>query len=307
MRVIFMGTPDFAVPCLKILVENKYDVCAVFTQPDKPKGRRAVLTPPPVKVCAEDLGIPVFQPAKLKDPEVFETIRQFAPDVIAVTAYGKILPQSILSYPKYGCINIHASLLPSYRGAAPVQWAILSGEDVTGVTAMFMDAGLDTGDMLDRCEIPILEDDDSATLSKKLSQRGAELLVQTLCSLENNTAVRTKQGESDTPYASMLDKTMSPCDFARPSRAVHDHIRGLYPWPCATVSDGHQTIKILRSSMTDKKYDAVPGTVVTDKNKLYAVCDNKELIEITTLQLPGKNPVSASDYLRGHKPPEKFS
>ena len=243
MRIVFMGTPEFAVPCLSALIE-KHDVIAVFTQPDKPKGRKQILTPPPVKEEALKHNIPVYQPKTLKDGEAFKLLSEIKPDVIIVVAYGKILPKEILELPRYGCINVHASLLPKYRGAAPIQWSIIDGEKETGVTAMQMDIGLDTGDMIKSASLTIGENETADELHDRLSALGAKLIIETLESVEDGTATLTKQDDSLSNYASMLSKDISPIDFTQSAQAVHNKVRGLNSWPSATAIMDGKRIKI---------------------------------------------------------------
>ena len=235
MNIIYMGTPDFAVPALKKLYESKHTVQAVFTQPDKPKGRKMVLTPPDVKVCAQELNIPVYQPTTFKSEEPLEIIKKYNPDVIVVAAYGKILPKAVLESAKYGCINIHGSLLPKYRGAAPIQQSVLNGDKVTGVTAMQMAEGLDTGDILTVIETKIGENETSGELFDRLSILGGELIIKTLEMLENGEIKPVKQDESKATHTSKIDKSFCPIDFTKSAYEVHNKVRGLNPWPIATA------------------------------------------------------------------------
>ena len=233
MKIVYMGTPDFAVPPLEALVRSGYEVAAVVTQPDKPKGRGKTLMPTPVKEEAMKYDIPVYQPLKVRDPEFVEILENIAPDIIVVAAFGQIIPKKILDMPKYGCINIHASLLPKYRGAAPIQQAVIDGEKESGVTTMQMDAGLDTGDMLLKTVVPLDEKETGGSLFDKLSKAGADLLLKTLDALENGTVTPQKQGESPTAYAKMLTKDMGAIDWNRPAKELERQIRGLNPWPSA--------------------------------------------------------------------------
>ena len=233
MKVLFMGTPDFAVACLESLIDANYDVCAVFTQPDKPRGRKMVLTPPDVKVCALEHDLPVYQPNTLKDGKALEIIKDYAPDVIVVAAYGKILPKEIIDYPKYGCINVHGSILPKYRGAAPIQWSVINGDKETGVTTMLMNEGLDTGDMLLVSKTPISIDDTASSVFDRLAKIGGELLIQTLEKAHRGELEPIKQDDSLSTYAPMLDKNISEIDWSKDALTVHNLIRGLYSWPIA--------------------------------------------------------------------------
>ena len=252
MRTLFMGTPDFAVPCLKSLIDAGHEVCGVFTQPDKPKGRGYALTPPPVKLLASKSGIPVYQPKTLKDGEALTIVKELSPEVIVVVAYGKILPKEIIEYPAFGCINVHASLLPRYRGAAPIQWCVLNGEKETGVTTMFMDVGLDTGDMLLKAATPIGDNETAGELHDRLSKLGAELIVETLTKLQSGALIREKQKDGDSCYAPMLTKELSRIDWNKPAQSVHNQIRGLSPWPTAQTRLCGKVLKIPASRLSDK-------------------------------------------------------
>ena len=299
MKIVFMGTPDFSVPCLQRLIDSEDEVTGVFTQLDKPKGRHGELTPPPVKVLAEKHGIPVYQPVKMRDGTALEMLKQAQPDLAIVVAYGKILPGEILSYPKYGCINIHASLLPDLRGAAPIQWAILRGLDETGVTSMQMDEGLDTGDMLLCEKVKIDENMNASQLHDVLSELGASVMERTVAALKEGTLKPKKQPEGETFYAAMLSKELSPIDWRQSARQVHDKIRGLYEWPCATAKLSGKTFKIHESVITGAKGE-YPGQI-TDKNgRLEVCCGDLNCIEILRLQAENKKAMSASDYLRGN-------
>ncbi len=298
MRIVFMGTPDFAVPCLQRLIDTGHEVAGVFTQPDKPKGRHGTLTPPPVKELALKYDIPVFQPVKMKDGTALEMLRSVSPELVIVVAYGKILPPEILHLPEYGCINIHASLLPELRGAAPIQWAILNGFDKTGVTSMQMDEGLDTGDMLVKAEIPIGENMNAEELHDALSALGADVMEKTISALIEGKLVPEKQsGESS--YASMLSKDLSPIDWNKSALEVHNHIRGLYGWPCASAKLGGKTVKIHRS-VIDGKTDKKPGEIIQKDGCLKVACGDSRAIEILNLQAENKKAMSAADYLRGN-------
>lgn len=297
LNIVFMGTPDFAVPCLQSLAESRHKVCGVFTQPDKPKGRKMILTPPPVKELAQQLGIPVFQPDTLKSDAVYQSILALKPDLIVVVAYGKILPKNILECPRYGCINVHASLLPKYRGAAPIQRAVLNGEAETGVTVMQMDAGLDTGDMLLVRKTDIGENETSEALFDRLSALGARALMDTLEQLD--TIVPTPQPAGDFGYASMITKSMSPVDWNQPAHVVHNQIRGLYAWPCATTVIGGQTVKLHQSRLT-ALIGSKAGTVVKADGRLVVCCGDMRCLEICRLQPQGKKAMDIKAFLAGH-------
>ena len=247
MKIVFMGTPEFAVPCLQRLIDCGHEISGVFTQPDKPKGRHGVLTPPPVKELALKNGIKVYQPTKMRDGTALEMLKEASPELVIVVAYGKILPKEILEFPKYGCINIHASLLPKLRGAAPIQWSVINGFEKTGVTSMQMDEGLDTGDMLLSEEIEIGENETSGELHDRLSLLGADVLEKTISALENGELKPIKQNESEFTYAPMLSKELSPIVWNLTAREVHNKIRGLSPWPGASAVLNGKTVKIKSS------------------------------------------------------------
>lgn len=302
MNIVFMGTPDFAVPCLKALIENGEVVQAVFTQPDKPKGRGYKLTPPPVKEVALTYNIPVYQPESLKNGEDAENtlkiLTELAPDLIIVVAYGKILPKAILELPKY-CINVHASLLPKYRGAGPIQWSVLNGEKVTGVTTMLMAEGLDTGDMLLSEAVEIGANETASELHDRLSELGAKVLLETIETVKDNTFTPVKQDDSLSCYAPMLTKDMCPIDFSKSAQEVHNQIRGLSAFPCATTMLNDKRLKIYKSECTDDKCtDKAAGTIVNAKN-FTVVCGDGNCIKILEVQAEGGKRMNTADYLRG--------
>ena len=297
MKVVYMGTPDFAVAPMESILAAGHEIIGVFTQPDKPKGRGYELAPPPVKVCALAHSLTVYQPKTLKDGAVFETLRGLHPDVIVVAAYGKILPGEIIHLPEYGCINIHASLLPKYRGAAPIQRCILDGETETGVTVMYMDEGLDTGDMLIKESTPIGPDETAGSLHDRLAQMGAALIVNALALLSNGMAPREKQDGSLSCYASMLDKSISGIDWNKTNRQVHNQVRGLNPWPVASSALNGKTVKIFKTECSAKQGE--PGTVLSIEPLTVACLEGA--VEILELQLEGKKRMNAADFLRGHK------
>ncbi len=299
MRVIFMGTPEFAVPALQRLADDGHEVALVVTQEDKPRGRGQRMALPPVKEKALSLDIPVYQPDSLKGDEAYNYLAAVSPEVIVVVAYGKILPQRILSLPPYGCINVHASLLPRYRGAAPIQWAVLNGETETGVTTMQMAAGLDTGDMLLRSRRPLPEDMTSGELHDLLAQDGAQLLSQTLRALECGELCPEKQDDALSCYAPMLHKSMSPIDWTRPAREIHNQVRGLNPWPSAVCRFGGKTLKVHRSRVADGKAGALPGTVVA-LEPFTVACGDGTALELLEVQYEGAKRMPAADFLRGH-------
>ena len=296
MKIIFMGTPDFAVPCLESIVKAGHEVTAVFTQPDKPRGRKQELTPPEVKVKATELGIPVFQPKTLRDGSALEIIKEHQPDAIVVAAYGKILPPDILDCPEYGCINVHASLLPKYRGSAPIQWSVINGDSQTGVTVMQMNEGLDTGDMLYAKSVPIGIDDTAESMFDKLSDLGAQMIVEALDKIERGELAPIKQDDSLATYAPMLDKSTAVIDWSKSGKEVHDLVRGLYSWPIAQTTLHGKRLKIYRTSPCDKGGDI--GTII-NTDPLTVACGEGSVI-IRELQLEGKKRMDAKTFLIGH-------
>lgn len=301
MRIVFMGTPDFASASLQKLIDEKYDIAAVFTQPDKPRNRGMSLSFSPVKELALQNGLDVYQPTKLRDGSFTELLRSLKPDVLAVVAYGRILPEDALSVPTYGAVNVHSSLLPKYRGAAPVQWAVLNGDTVTGVSTMYLAPEMDTGDVIFTERTEIGEFETSGELFDRLMVMGAELLHKTLRAIENGTAPRSKQDESQASYVTMLDKSMSPIDWSRSPREIVKHICGLQPWPVATTEIGGLTFRIFKAEYTDTVTDKAPGTVVAaDKRGIEIACGGAHTLLITELQAPGKKRMRAADYLLGH-------
>ncbi len=304
MRIIFMGTPEFAVPCLQSILDAGHDVCAVFTQPDKPKGRGYTLTPPPVKELALKYDISVFQPKTLRTAEAAETIRGLNPDVIVVVAYGKLLPKEILDIPPYGCINVHASLLPKYRGAAPIQWSVLNGEKVTGVTTMYMAEGLDTGDMLLTEQTEIGPDETSGELHDRLSLLGAGLIVKTLQSVKDGTIKRIPQTEEGTCYASMLTKELSHIDWNKTAGEVHNLVRGLSPWPTASTIFHDKILKVHRTKIING-YSGQAGEIVQAGGLFVVCCGQGTAVELTEVQYEGGKRMSGKDFLRGHPVEEK--
>lgn len=301
MRIVFMGTPDFAAASLQKLIDEKYDIAAVFTQPDKPRNRGMSLSFSPVKELALQNGLDVYQPTKLRDGSFTELLHSLKPDVLVVVAYGRILPEDALSVPTYGAVNVHSSLLPKYRGAAPVQWAVLNGDTVTGVSTMYLAPEMDTGDVIFTVKTEIGEFETSGELFDRLMVMGAELLHKTLRAIENGTAPRSKQDESQASYVTMLDKSMSPIDWSRSPREIVKHICGLQPWPVATTEIGGLTFRIFKAEYTDTVTDKAPGTVVAaDKRGIEIACGGAHTLLITELQAPGKKRMRAADYLLGH-------
>ncbi len=300
MRILFMGTPDFAVASLKRLVEDGHDVCGVFTQPDKPKNRGMKMTFSPVKEYALSQNLTVYQPLKMRDGEAMGIVEQLQPELIVVAAYGRILPEEILNAPKYGSINVHSSLLPSYRGAAPINWAILDGLDATGVTIMYMAKELDAGDVIHTVETPIAIDETALELTLRLADLGAQALAETVDMLAAGTAVRTPQDHSKHTYAPMLSKALSPIDWTKSTRQIHDQVRGLIPWPCASTVVGGKNVKVFKTEFGGETA-AAPGTVVSaGKEGIEIACGDGRTLRITQLQAEGGKRMAAADYLRGH-------
>ena len=298
MNIVFMGTPDFAVPCLQKLLDAGYPVTGVFTQPDKPKGRGYKLVPPPVKELAMAHDIPVFQPNSLRNDESFEMVKSCAPDLIVVVAYGKILPKRVLEVPKYGCINVHASLLPRYRGAGPIQWAILNGESETGITTMYMGEGLDTGDMLEQVKTPIGENETADELYTRLSKMGAETLLVTLQKLEADALLRTPQDDSLSCYAPILDKSLCPIDFNKTAWEIHNQIRGLSSWPAATTTYKGKRLKVYESRLVSR--NGQPGEILDTKR--FIVACKEGAVELVSVQYEGGRRMDGDAFLRGRPP-----
>lgn len=296
-----MGTPDFSVGTLEALVEAGHDVCLVVTQPDKPKGRGKEMQFTPVKEAALKHGIPVFQPRKVREPECVEELRKYNADVCVVIAFGQILPKEILELTPYGCMNVHASLLPAYRGAAPIQWALISGEKVTGITTMQMDEGLDTGDMLLKVEVPITNEDTGETLHDKMAEAGAKLAVETLAQMEKGLLKPEKQGETTTPYAKMLKKEMGNIDWTKPADEIERLVRGMNSWPSAYTKWENKVMKIWRAAVDENDTQAAPGTIVNVTKDDFSVQTGKGLLVVKELQIPGKKRMSADAFLRGYQ------
>ncbi len=301
MRVVFMGTPDIAATCLKRLLQTDAELVGVYTKPDMPKNRGMKMEMSDVKKVALETDIPVYQPTTFKDDAVYEELKALEPDVIAVVAYGKILPQRILDIAKLGCVNIHASVLPQLRGSGPVQWAILNGMDETGVTAMYMSAQMDAGDIIEIRKTPIEPFENAQSLLDRLAGIGAELLCDTLKAMEEGTTTRTPQVHEDATYAPMLTKELCPIDWTKNSRQIIDHVRGLDPWPVATTQLDGKRFKIYAVRPTEKTTEKAPGTpLALTKQGLEIACGNGEVLLITTLQADGGKRMAAPDYFRGH-------
>ncbi len=299
MRIVYMGTPAFAVPPLRQLVEDGHEVCGVFTQPDKPKNRGMKLTVSPVKEYALTQNIPVFQPVTMRDGEALRLLQQLAPELVVVAAYGKILPEEMLALPKYGCINIHGSLLPKYRGAAPVNWAILNGERETGITMMYMAKECDAGDIISLYPTFIGAQEDAAALMDRLSLLGAQALRETLAAIENGTVKRTPQDAAQATHAPMLSRALSPVDWTRPAQTLADQVRGLAPWPCAVAQLEGKPLKLWRAEAVEEGGLAA-GAMRADKRGLLVGCGDGNALLVTELQAEGGKRMAAADYLRGH-------
>ena len=297
MRIVFMGTPDFAVPSLQALIDAGHDVCAVYTQPDKPQGRKQILTAPPVKTLALEHDIPVFQPNTLKNEDEQARLRELAPEVIIVVAYGKLLPKAVLDIPPHGCINVHGSLLPRWRGAAPIQWAVIAGDEKAGVTTMQMAEGLDTGDMLLTYETKVGEKETAGELFDRLAQSGAELLTQTLVKLDEITP--RPQDDAQSCYAHMLDKKMAVIDWSKSVHEIDCLIRGLNPWPIALTTLSGERLKVFAAEKAAGNGE--PGTVLeADPKKGLTVACGEGALKLTEIQLVGGKRMKATDFLRGH-------
>lgn len=297
MRIVFMGTPDFAVPSLQALIDAGHDVCAVYTQPDKPQGRKQILTAPPVKTLALEHDIPVFQPNTLKNEDEQARLRELAPEVIIVVAYGKLLPKAVLDIPPHGCINVHGSLLPRWRGAAPIQWAVIAGDEMAGVTTMKMAEGLDTGDMLLTYETKVGEKETAGELFDRLAQSGAELLTQTLVKLDEITP--RPQDDAQSCYAHMLDKQMAVIDWSKSAHEIDCLIRGLNPWPIALTTLSGERLKVFAAEKAAGNGE--PGTVLeADPKKGLTVACGEGALGLTEIQLVGGKRMKATDFLRGH-------
>ncbi len=298
MKILFMGTPDFAVPCLDILVSNGFDVCGAVTQPDKPKGRGHKLTPPPVKEYAISKNIPVYQPQTLKDGEFEKVLDELKPQLIAVVAYGKILPEYILDFPEYGCVNVHGSVLPKYRGAAPIQWAIINGDKTTGVTTQYMKMGVDTGDIIFTDETEILPDETYGELYTRLSQSGAKLLLKTVNAIKDGTAPRTEQDESEATHAPMLTKETGHINWTKSADEVLSLIRGTNPWPMSYAMYGDEMMKVF-GVKKGSGFDAPPGKIRIVNKKLEISC-GKDSVVVDEIQFKGGKRLTVASYLNGH-------
>jgi len=301
MRIVFMGTPDFAVPSLIALHNNGYDVCSVVAQPDRPKGRGNKLVAPPIKIAALELGIEVYQPEKIKSPEFVKLLSEIKPDAIIVVAFGQILSKEILDIPALGCINVHASLLPKLRGAAPINWSIINGDEITGITTMYMDIGLDTGDILLKREVKIGKDMNAKELHDKLSDIGAEVLVRTLEAISSGKALRTKQNHEEATYAPILVKNRGKIDWSWDSKRINNLIRGTYPWPGAFSYYDGEMFKIFSAKTIDEeKANAEHGKIMKINKDSIVVSCGKGFLSISEIQFENQRKMDVEAYLRGH-------
>ena len=302
MRIVFMGTPDFAAASLQKLIDEGFDVVGVFTQPDKPKGRGMELSFSPVKELALRAGLPVYQPEKMRDGTALAILRELRPDILVVVAYGRILPDDMLALPRCGAVNVHGSLLPKYRGAAPIQWAVLNGDSVTGVSTMFLASEMDAGDIIYTDETEIGEFETAGELFDRLMDMGAKLLVKTLRAIEDGSAPRTPQDHTQASYVKMLDKSISPIDWNKRPREIVKHIYGLQPWPVATMELEGKTFRVFGAAYTENRTEKTPGSVVSAGDAgIEIACADGQTLLVTELQAPGKKRMRAGDFLRGHR------
>ena len=302
MRIVFMGTPDFAAASLQKLIDEGFDVVGVFTQPDKPKGRGMELSFSPVKELALRAGLPVYQPEKMRDGTALAILRELRPDILVVVAYGRILPDDMLALPRCGAVNVHGSLLPKYRGAAPIQWAVLNGDSVTGVSTMFLASEMDAGDIIYTDETEIGEFETAGELFDRLMDMGAKLLVKTLRAIEDGSAPRTPQDHTQATYVKMLDKSISPIDWNKRPREIVKHIYGLQPWPVATMELEGKTFRVFGAAYTENRTKKTPGSVVSAGDAgIEIACEDGQTLLVTELQAPGKKRMRAGDFLRGHR------
>lgn len=298
MKVIFMGTPDFSVGTLEALIAAGHEVTLAVTQPDKPKGRGKSMQYPPVKEAALAHGIEVYQPRRVREPECIEYLRKYEADIIVVVAFGQILTKEILEMPKYGCINVHASLLPKYRGAAPIQWSVINGEKVSGVTTMRMDEGIDTGDMILKEEVVLDKEETGGSLFERLAKKGADLCVKTLTAIEEGTATYTPQNHEEATHTTMIKKQLGEMDWTKPAQELECLVRGLNPWPSAYTHLNGKTLKIWKTTVLEKETGKEPGTIEVGKNTI-AVQTGKGMLQLEEIQLEGKKRMQTDAFLRG--------
>ena len=300
MKIVFMGTPEFAVPCLQKIIDEGHEVLAVVTQPDKPKVRGKKLAMPPVKELALKYNIDVYQPVKAREESFVEKLKEINPELIVVVAFGQILPKSILDIPKFGCVNVHASLLPKYRGAAPLNWVIINGEEKTGVTTMYMDVGLDTGDMILKSEIPLDDEITAGELHDKMMIDGANVLKETIDLIAQGKAPREKQNDDETCYSPIMDKTLGNIDWNKSAKDIHNLVRGVNPWPSAYTTYENQTMKIWKTKVVDKNSDKAPGTILKVDKEGIEVNTGNGVIQISEIQMSGKKRMVVSEYIKGN-------
>lgn len=300
MKIVFMGTPEFAVPCLQKIIDEGHEVLAVVTQPDKPKGRGKKLAMPPVKELALKYNLDVYQPVKAREESFVEKLKEINPELIVVVAFGQILPKSILDIPKFGCVNVHASLLPKYRGAAPLNWVIINGEEKTGVTTMYMDVGLDTGDMILKSEIPLDDEITAGELHDKMMIDGANVLKETIDLIAQGKAPREKQNDDETCYSPIMDKTLGNIDWNKSAKDIHNLVRGVNPWPSAYTTYENQTMKIWKTKVVDKNSDKAPGTILKVDKEGIEVNTGNGVIQISEIQMSGKKRMVVSEYIKGN-------
>ncbi len=299
MKIIFMGTPEFAVPCLKKLINSRNEIVGIVCQPDKPKGRGRKITSSPVKSLAKEIAIPLLQPEKIKTDEFYRQISDINPDLICVTAYGKILPLDILKLPRYGCINVHASLLPKYRGAAPINWAIINGEKKTGVTIMLMDEGMDTGDILAKTKVEIKEEETSIELSQKLAEYGATLLMETIDRLEQNELTPIRQNDADATYAPIIKKDVGKINWEKKAEEINNLIRGTQPWPGSFTNLNNKTLKIFKASVSNDS--GKPGEILRSNPGTLRIGTGEKSLNLLEIQIEGGKKIKTEDFLRGHR------
>ncbi|EGT2202626.1 methionyl-tRNA formyltransferase [Clostridioides difficile] len=300
MKIVFMGTPDIAVPCLQKIIDEKYEILGVVTQPDKPKGRGKKLGMSPVKELAIENNIPVYQPVKARDKEFIDTIKSLNPDVIVVVAFGQILPKGILEIPKLGCINVHVSLLPKYRGAAPINWVIINGEEKTGVTTMYMDEGLDTGDMILKTEVNLDENITAGELHDKMMNIGAETLKETLRLIEEGNAPREVQNHEEFSYAPIMNKSLGNIDFSKSAREIHNLVRGVNPWPSAYTTYNDVIMKVWKTKVLDEKSTKDAGTIIDVSKDGIKVSTIDNVLLIEEIQMPNKKRMLVGEYIKGN-------
>ena len=300
MRILFMGTPDIAVGCLQKIIDEKHDIIGIVTQPDKPVGRGKKMGMPPVKELALKYDLPVYQPIKARDEEFVNILKDLNPDLIVVVAFGQILPKSILDIPKFGCVNVHVSLLPKYRGAAPINWVIINGEDKTGVTTMYMDEGLDTGDMILTSEFELNDEITAGELHDIMKVEGAKVLKETIDLIEKGEAPRIPQNHEEFTYAPMMNKTLGQIDFSKSAKEIHNLVRGVNPWPSAYTTYKGQTMKIWKTKVLSESSDKVPGTILKVDKEGIRVSTKDNVILISEIQMPGKKRVLVEEYIKGN-------